>query len=207
MKLQRTKSGFTLIELLVVITIIGILATWAVAVYASQIQKARDATRINDIKALQSGIDQNYQDLWEYPHANLFFTSVRPYVEKFPSDPKHAQPCNNAWSTANSPECAYAYLVANDNNGIAYWEYEISTAFENPWNVTEKAAKDWGGAAWELNRLEIWVDVALNVTTVAANWITSTKKWACTLAWTKAGTATALVVINWNPTTAANQCD
>jgi general secretion pathway protein G len=52
-KLQNNK-GFTLIELLVVITIIAILATGAVATYTSQIQKARDTTRINDVKALQS---------------------------------------------------------------------------------------------------------------------------------------------------------
>lgn len=51
--LKNTTRGFTLIELLVVITIIGILATGATATYTSQIQKARDTTRINDVKALQ----------------------------------------------------------------------------------------------------------------------------------------------------------
>jgi general secretion pathway protein G len=61
MKLQD-KKGFTLIELLVVITIIGILATGATTVYTSQIQKARDTTRISDMKALQSAIEQVYQD-------------------------------------------------------------------------------------------------------------------------------------------------
>jgi prepilin-type N-terminal cleavage/methylation domain-containing protein len=49
-----SKKAFTLIELLVVITIIGILATGATAVYTSQIQKARDTTRINDIEALKA---------------------------------------------------------------------------------------------------------------------------------------------------------
>jgi prepilin-type N-terminal cleavage/methylation domain-containing protein len=53
MKRQITKLAFTLIELLVVITIIGILATGATAVYTSQIQKARDSVRITDIKSLQ----------------------------------------------------------------------------------------------------------------------------------------------------------
>ena len=57
------KKGFTLIELLVVITIIGILATGAVQVFTSQIQKARDATRISDITALRGGIEQAYQSL------------------------------------------------------------------------------------------------------------------------------------------------
>jgi prepilin-type N-terminal cleavage/methylation domain-containing protein len=53
MKLQNTKLGFTLIELLVVITIIGILATGATSIYTSQIQKARDSTRITSISAIQ----------------------------------------------------------------------------------------------------------------------------------------------------------
>jgi general secretion pathway protein G len=63
----KNKKGFTLIELLVVITIIGILATGATAVYTSQIQKARDTTRINDMETLRAGIEQFYQDKSQYP--------------------------------------------------------------------------------------------------------------------------------------------
>jgi len=51
---KLNKLAFTLIELLVVITIIGILATGATTVYTSQIQKARDATRLTDINAIKS---------------------------------------------------------------------------------------------------------------------------------------------------------
>lgn len=62
-------------ELLVVITIIiGILATWATAVYTSQIQKARDTTRINDIWAMKSWIEQVYQDKWAYPNTSISFS-------------------------------------------------------------------------------------------------------------------------------------
>jgi len=207
MKIQKIKSGFTLIELLVVITIIGILATWAVTVYTSQIQKARDTTRINDIKALQAWVEQVYQDTWEYPHTDLFFTSVSPYVEKFPKDPKHAQPCSDWWNSANAPDCAYSYITWADNNWISYWEYEISTAFENSWNVTEKAAKDWWWSWVDLTRYEIWLDVATNVSTVAKDAVTTTGNWACTVWWAKAGNGTTLIVINWNPGTAANECD
>jgi len=53
MKMKNIMKGFTLIELLVVITIIGILATGAVSVYTSQIQKSRDSVRLTDVKALQ----------------------------------------------------------------------------------------------------------------------------------------------------------
>jgi len=45
-------------------------------VYTSQIQKARDTTRISDLKALQSSVEQVYQDGSTYPAANTFITQV-----------------------------------------------------------------------------------------------------------------------------------
>lgn len=193
MKLQRIKSGFTLIELLVVITIIGILATGAVSIYTSQIQKARDSTRITSINALKSSVEQVYQDASEYPRATTFITQVAVYMENFPKDPKHAQPCNNSgWGTV---DCGFAYVTWNDANGILYWTYELSTAFENTWNVSARAATD----SWTDNlRLEIWINTNLRATAVAQDAITE-QVWACTIAWNLAAAATDLVIINWNP--------
>jgi len=88
MKKFITKKAFTLIELLVVITIIGILATGATSVYTSQIQKARDTTRINDIDALKMSIEQAYQDSFEYPGATKFKNEVLKYMDSLPRDPK-----------------------------------------------------------------------------------------------------------------------
>lgn len=195
MKLKGIKSGFTLIELLVVITIIGILATGAVSIYTSQIQKARDSTRITSINALKSSVEQVYQDDSEYPLATTFITQVGIYMENFPTDPKHAQPCNNSWS--GTVDCWYAYVTWPDSNGILYGTYELSTGFENTWNVTARAAADSGT---DNLRLEIWIDTNGNVTAVAADAITATT-WACTPAWALAGAGTALIVINWNPGT------
>jgi prepilin-type N-terminal cleavage/methylation domain-containing protein len=130
---KAIQKGFTLIELLVVITIIGILATGAVTTFTSQIQKARDTTRITDIKALQSAIEQVYQDQTEYPQANEFVTDLTDYMERLPQDPKHAQPCNanTAAGGSTTTDCGYAYISTPDANGILYGEYEVSTAFEN----------------------------------------------------------------------------
>ena len=165
----KNKLGFTLIELLVVITIIGILATWAVAVYTSQIQKARDSNRINDVKVLESWVSQFYQDVSEYPTWDDFWTWwtnqndesvpwVQTYVPKIPKDPKNKESCNK-WGWSQKQICAYRYYVWNDNNGISLQEYEISTAFENWWNISSKAKKD----DWNDNfRYEVWVDIASN---------------------------------------------
>lgn len=157
MKLQKTKLGFTLIELLVVITIIGILATWAVNVYTSQIQKARDTTRITDIKALQSWVEQFYQDGWVYPSKSLAsFGWVTIYLPKLPQDPK-------TWQASTASVFDYMYNVWLDWNGILAQEYEVSTNFEQVGNIASKAATDW----WDDDaRLEQGVDVFSNATAV-----------------------------------------
>lgn len=158
MKLQIQKKflGFTLIELLVVITIIGILATGATTVYTSQIQKARDTTRINDVKALQSGIEQFYQDKAEYPEWNSEWTSsaqisVMTYLPNLAEDPKHNQTCLES-------RCWYVYRVADDpDTWIEDASYEISTAFENAWNKDSKAWVEQD--SWDDdNRLELWLN-------------------------------------------------
>lgn len=154
MKKIQNKKGFTLIELLVVITIIGILATWATAVYTSQIQKSRDTVRISDLSAIQWGVEQAYQDTQAYPTALSFNWDVDDYI-KLPRDKKNWQPCAKNW-TINT-DCWYAYKVANDTNWVEYQTYELSTAFENIWNVTSKAAVDkWNDTA----RLEMWITIA-----------------------------------------------
>ncbi len=50
-------KGFTLIELLVVITIIGILATGATAIYSGAQAKARDSVRLNDVASIGSAMN------------------------------------------------------------------------------------------------------------------------------------------------------
>lgn len=152
MKLQSIKKGFTLIELLVVITIIGILATGATTVFTSQIQKARDSTRITDINSLKNGVNLFYQDVFEYPTGDDFGTGatnslnepkawVQVYVPKIPKDPKNSQSCNrNGWSTTVA--CAYVYVVSDDSNGITNGEFEVSTAFEAAGNMTGPAIND-----------------------------------------------------------------
>lgn len=135
--IKSIQKGFTLIELLVVITIIGILATGAVTTFTSQIQKARDTTRITDVKSLESSIQQFYQDTSVYPQGAIDWTSgsstlVTDYLPTLAQDPKHDQTCN-------SSRCGYVYTVGSDSVGINQGAFEVSTAFENQGNVTNKA--------------------------------------------------------------------
>jgi prepilin-type N-terminal cleavage/methylation domain-containing protein len=88
MKLQRIKSGFTLIELLVVITIIGILATGGVSVFTTQLQGARDSTRVNDMKLMETAVHQYFNDISIYPPESGFTGSIAQYVSKDLADPR-----------------------------------------------------------------------------------------------------------------------
>lgn len=157
MKLQKLRSGFTLIELLVVITIIAILATWAVNVYTSQIQKARDSTRLTDLRALVGWVEQLYQDSGNYPNSWVAvvtysapaFADVKKYTPKLPKDPRTGQ-----YSSDSNFE--YTYSVWTDASWIAFQTYEFSLLFENEWNTTSRSATDWWNDQY---RLEQWINI------------------------------------------------
>ncbi len=196
MVLEKTKTAskkaFTLIELLVVITIIGILATGAVSVYTSQIQKARDTTRINDVDALKSWIEQYYQDANGYPDKWAAFSWVAIYTPKMPKDPKTGQA---NWTSSFD----YAYNVKNDWNWVLNQEYEVSTAFENAWTTTSKA---WGDGGSDANRLEFWIDLTSINTNIA--WKQALTSWV----WTPANvTANSCVAPGWTSVAAWIACD
>lgn len=220
MKLQN-KKGFTLIELLVVITIIGILATGATATYTSQIQKARDTTRIGDMKALQSAVEQVYQDRTEYPPSWQYFykdgttggwVAVWTYLQKIPRDPKNWQTCNNAWAWAatatNTPTCVYTYRVEADDNGILNGSFILSTGFESDWKVTTDAKKDgWKQPLrWEIGNWlskAVKIDVGLTGYVAANASVFKSWTWILNTAWAALtdalwGTTAQTITINGN---------
>lgn len=161
MKLNKKKSAFTLIELLVVITIMWILAVGWISVYNTQIQKARDSNRITDVTNLQSAIEQFYQDKAAYPKwwrdwVNPDSFSVISIMPTLATDPKHDQPC--AWKWTEKTRCWYAYKVQDSKSWIKDWAYEISTWFENEWNVESRAMNTKDG--WnDENRLELGLEI------------------------------------------------
>ncbi len=195
MKKISLLKGFTLIELLVVITIIGILATGAVWVYTSQIQKARDSTRYTDVTTLRGAIEQVYSDKYEYPAGDTLHVDIMKFLQQLPKDPKHGKSCNKGTSTAATEYCGYAY-VSGTQNGIVNSIYEVSTAFENANNVADKALKDDGN---DVARLEMWITTNTLATTYNPTGTLAVKTWVCTTAATPAvPAATDTVVINGN---------
>lgn len=59
--------GFTLIELLVVIGIIGLLATVVLGSMSISRVKARDTTRVSQLKTLETMLNLYFSDMGQYP--------------------------------------------------------------------------------------------------------------------------------------------
>jgi len=213
MRIRNIIKGFTLIELLVVITIIGILATGAVTVYTSQIQKARDTTRITDMTALKWWLEQAFQDMSMYPwkaatitlstwcdstanmsNSSVYCTVSLGFLNSLPKDPKSGQSWN--WSALD-----YTYNVW-DSNWVLNQTYEISTWVEANWFKTSKADNkvDWWNDA---NRVEfwipwVWLKTCTAGTTSCTTNSTNVKIPAANNSCTKINATSGVVVIKWN---------
>jgi len=154
MKMTNWKLGFTLIELLVVIVIIGLLSTWWVTLFATQLQKARDSNRVSDLNNLKSALTQYYTEHSRFPTHNANWApsdtliTVNSFLPWLVRDPRHDNVCGLT-------KCWYVFRTWHDWSNIPFWAYELSTWFENQSNVASLAANSndrWNDA----NRYEIW---------------------------------------------------
>jgi len=145
MRLQSIKKGFTLIELLVVITIIGILATGGVSVFTTQLQGARDSTRISDMKLIETGIHQYFNDQSTYPdEIGLMGTGgIASYLSKELKDPRTGDAI--CWDTSsNNVTCGGVYIMGDDSFGLTDSAFKYGIAFEKQVNMQKKAPGDGG---------------------------------------------------------------
>lgn len=125
---RQINKGFTLIEMLVVIGVIAVLAgaLFTVINPVSQLEKARDAQRKNDLAQIQRALEAYHQDFGEYPaqcNAGLKH-SVRPYVE----DDLTCIPWGNSWAPymnvlPSDPGSGKSYIYDVDESRQAYRLY------------------------------------------------------------------------------------
>ena len=83
---RRTRAGFTLIELMVVMSLIVILASIGLAVYANSVVRAKESVLKEDLFRMRDAIDQYYADKGKYP-ATLDALVSDKYLRSIPIDP------------------------------------------------------------------------------------------------------------------------
>lgn len=70
MKNYQNKKGFTLIELLVVVAIIAILAAVVISSLSTARTRARDTSRLQELKQIQVALELYYNMNGHYPYSN-----------------------------------------------------------------------------------------------------------------------------------------
>jgi prepilin-type N-terminal cleavage/methylation domain-containing protein len=101
-------KSFSLVELLVVISVIAILAGVIIPQYSVHRQKARDARRMEDIRAIQAALVMYKQRYGSYP----------PQYQSCDSSRGSCSPCPCSGSNWSEDSYIYSALV-EDNNFIS----------------------------------------------------------------------------------------
>ena len=82
----RRSAGFTLIELMVVMSLIVLLASIGLAVYANSVIRAKESVLKEDLFRMRDAIDQYYADKGKYPGSLQDLVSDK-YLRAIPADP------------------------------------------------------------------------------------------------------------------------
>jgi len=102
---MRKNLGFTLIELLVAITLISLLAGFAIANYSASQRNGRNAKRRADMIALQQAYEQYF--IANSTYATPCSTMIVGYIQgTFPTDPKPSQSYYQICSATTYCMCA-----------------------------------------------------------------------------------------------------
>lgn len=96
-----TRAGFTLIELLVVLAIIGTLLSLVAPQYFRSLDRSRESTLKQNLRATREAIDRYYGDLGRYPEAIEDLVTKR-YLRSVPVDP--ITESTDTWVAVAPPE-------------------------------------------------------------------------------------------------------
>lgn len=118
--LKKAQRGFTIIELLIVIAIIAILATIVLVSVQNATAKSRDTKRSTDVNAIQTKLEEFYQENSYYP-ATLSLNDLKGLDEGALKDPKGAD-APEAITVADST-AATASQPQVDSGGVPGYRY------------------------------------------------------------------------------------
>jgi len=140
MNIKGKKKGFTLIELLVTISIMAILIMLAFQAYPTQLAKARDADRKDDLKLIKVKLEEYYNDNNCYPSEEAVqcgSTALSQYIARIPCDPLTGE--------------SYRYDV-DSNDCPQWWKEFTNLEYESDEDIEELGCTEGCGPnAGELN--------------------------------------------------------
>jgi len=148
--LVRRQAGLTLIELLIVIAIIAVLIIVGWMTWRNQFNKAKDASRKDDLQRLSIAFEEYFNDYECYPPADILQNcggdELSPYLESIPCDPLtdtaycyiSDEPCPRSFrilsSLDNTSDPIIAKLQCHGEAYCGYEEPECATAEQEGYN-------------------------------------------------------------------------
>jgi len=109
MKKLNNKKGFTLAELLIVVAIIAVLVAISIPIFSAQLEKAREATDLANVRSAYAEIIANY--LTENGSVSSIHVA--------------AQQKQSKWQNGNGSNSSYAYIgtsIGSDGKVSVPWK-------------------------------------------------------------------------------------
>ena len=123
---MKNTKGFTLVELMVVIAIIAILAVGSITGYSSYIKKARDNTRVTELKAVENALTAYMVDNGAVPADKASADAAILGVNgKTPTQPN--TDAEDVIDSTNAAVAGYQYATCDNNTN----DFLIRVAFES----------------------------------------------------------------------------
>ena len=159
--MDKSRLGFSLVELMVVISIIGMLASAALANFGDSRAAARDAKRIQDMNSLAVAFQLYFNEHGHYPGTPQGIPSygqmiglgheiddaLRPYINPVPRDPSHDA------GNGETPVAGSVYFYSYDPQHIT--KVIDSSGNEICHNDPASVGATWGsGIAYGFNKAE-----------------------------------------------------
>lgn len=110
------RAGFTLIELLVTLAVIALLLTLAVPRYFQNVDKAKEAVLVENLKTTRDAIDKYYADTGRYPETLTELVEKR-YLRTLPMDPLTES--NETWTFSPPKVGGGIYEVKSGATGVS----------------------------------------------------------------------------------------
>lgn len=159
-KIWLADAAFTLIELMVVIAIIGILTAFLIPRVLAALQGSQVNAAVNEIKAIQTGIEEYYDQNNSFPAAGCtavgnscwqtLVTDLAPYISLPQNDGQLGNPPATLQSTSPSgtpPSITYTWTVPGG-----------PSSHPNEYILTDTAPGSGSAASNGTYTIQVWVN-------------------------------------------------